>query len=262
VSRAVFVAQGIQAAGLLEVKGFRALPGEGVAGELGGAELFLGNPRLLRRVLGDIPEAEAFFREQEGLGRSAVALFSRERALGLFSVSDTVREESVEAIRELGLLGIRTMMLTGDNEESAAQVASEVGVDSYKARLLPEDKLRVVSELSGDGKVGMVGDGINDAPALAKADIGFAMGAAGTDAAIETASVAIMDDDLRKIPAFVRLSRETNWHLWENIGFSLFVKFAFLVLTFLGFTRMFMAVFADIGVCLIVVANGLRLLKK
>jgi Cd2+/Zn2+-exporting ATPase len=137
-----------------------------------------------------------------------------------------------------------------------------VGVKSFKSSLLPEDKLNIVARLAEEGTVGMVGDGINDAPALAKADIGFAMGAAGTDTAIETASVSIMDDDLRKIPAFVKLSRETSWHLWENITFSLFVKFAFLVLTFFGLTRMYMAVFADIGVCLIVVANGLRLLKK
>jgi Cd2+/Zn2+-exporting ATPase len=262
VSKAVFAAQGIPPSDLLEVEGFQALPGEGSAGTIQGMGLYLGNPRLLRRVLGDSPESEAFFQEHEGEGRSAVALFTKDRVLGLFAVSDTVREESLDAIRELHRLGIRTMMLTGDNEDTAKQVASEVGVDGYRARLLPEGKLDIVSGLAKDGKVGMVGDGINDAPALAKADIGFAMGAAGTDTAIETASVAIMDDDLRKIPAFVRLSKETFWHLWENIGFSLAVKFVFLLLTFLGFTRMYMAVFADIGVCLIVVANGLRLLKK
>jgi Cd2+/Zn2+-exporting ATPase len=262
VSKAVFHAQGLEPAGLLDVSDFRALPGEGVSGTIQGEEHFLGNLRLLSRVSKASDKATGLFKTLEGQGKSVVALFTAEKTLGVLAVNDTVRKESVEALNDLRRLGVKTLMLTGDNEETARLVASEVGVGEYRSQLLPEDKLAVVGSLSKDGLVGMVGDGINDAPALAKADIGFAMGAAGTDTAIETAAVAIMDDDLRKIPAFVRLSRETHWHLWENISFSLFVKLAFLVLTFLGFTRMYMAVFADIGVCLIVVANGLRLLKK
>jgi Cd2+/Zn2+-exporting ATPase len=262
VSRALFAASGLKESELLPVADFRALPGEGVAGAVNGEELYLGNWRLASRVTQNPSRAEGLFTRFEGEGKSAVALCSRGAVLGVSAVSDTVRRESAEAIRDLESLGVHTVMLTGDNERAAAAAAKEVGVEDFRSGLLPEDKLKIVGELSLMGKTGMAGDGINDAPALAKADIGFAMGAAGTDTAIETAAVAIMDDDLRKIPAFIRLSRETFWHLWENISFSLLVKAAFLALTFFGFTRMYMAVFADIGVCLIVVANGLRLLKK
>ena len=150
-------------------------------------------------------------------------------------------------------------MLTGDNEEAAAAVASKVGADSYRARLMPEEKLAVIEELGKSGKVGMVGDGINDAPALAKADIGFSMGAAGTDTAIETADVAIMDDNLAKIPLFIRLSRAVHRILTHNIAFILLVKLTFITVTLMGRTDMWMAVLADIGVTLIVVANSLRL---
>jgi Cd2+/Zn2+-exporting ATPase len=262
VSRAIFTAQGLKETDLRPTEDFRALPGEGVSAAIDGRELFLGNLRLLSRIHGPHRGTEEIFRNLEKDGKSVVALFSREKIHGVFAASDSVRPECAQAVRELEEMGVKTMMLTGDNPLSARRAAMDAGIGSFKSSLLPADKVRIVGELAREGKVGMVGDGINDAPALARADIGFAMGAAGTDAAIETAAVAIMDDDLGKIPAFVKLSRETFWHLWENISFSLVVKLAFLILTFLGHTRMFMAVFADIGVCLIVVANGLRLLKK
>lgn len=155
-------------------------------------------------------------------------------------------------------------MLTGDNPHTAQAIAKQAGIDDARGNQLPEDKLAAVEELSagGAGAVGMVGDGINDAPALARADIGFAMGAMGTDTAIETADVALMDDDLRKIPAFVRLSRATHRVLVQNIGFALGVKVVFLGLTVAGLGTMWMAVFADAGASLIVVANGLRLLSS
>ncbi|MDR1040389.1 MAG: heavy metal translocating P-type ATPase [Deltaproteobacteria bacterium] len=262
VSKAIFAGLGLDHNGILEAEGFRALPGEGSAATVGGRELFLGNWRLVARMgLGE-PALERLFVRLEAQGKSAVALFAPGRVLGVFAAADKIRPESREAIAELARMGVETVMLTGDNESAAASVAQEVGGLDYRAGLLPQDKLAIVRELSRKGKVGMAGDGINDAPALAEADIGFSMGAAGTGAAIETSDVAIMDDDLRKIPAFLKLSRETAWHLWENISFSLLVKLAFIALTFLGFTKMWMAVFADIGVCLIVVANGLRLLKK
>ena len=184
------------------------------------------------------------------------------RVLGVFAVADTIKETSREAIADLHALGIKTAMLTGDNPHTAQAIAQQVGIDDARGNQLPEDKFAAVHELaSRAGAVGMVGDGINDAPALARADLGFAMGAMGTDTAIETADVALMDDDLRKIPAFVRLSRATHRVLVQNIGFALGVKLVFLGLTVAGLGTMWMAVFADAGASLIVVANGLRLLS-
>jgi len=153
-------------------------------------------------------------------------------------------------------------MLTGDNAHTARAIAAQVGIDEAHGDLLPDDKLKVIEgKLSNGDAVGMVGDGINDGPALARADIGFAMGAAGTGTAIETADVALMDDDLRKLPRFVRLSRDTHALLVQNIALALGIKAVFLVLTLAGAGTMWMAVFADVGTSLLVVANGLRLLR-
>ena len=181
---------------------------------------------------------------------------------GLIAVADTVKETSLEALQDLRRLGVRTIMLTGDNEHTAKVIADRVGVDEVHANMLPEDKLAVIDRLGGDGKVGMVGDGINDAPALARASVGFAMAKGGTDTAIETADVAIMDDDLRKVPRFIALSRATYAILVQNIALALGIKALFFVLTFTGNATMWMAVFADVGTSLLVVANGLRAMKK
>jgi Zn2+/Cd2+-exporting ATPase len=154
-------------------------------------------------------------------------------------------------------------MLTGDNQTTANAIAAKVGIDDARGNLLPEDKLAAIDELlSRYGQVGMVGDGINDAPALAKASIGFAMGAAGTDTAIETADVALMDDDMRKLPAFIALSRATSRVLWQNISLALGIKAVFFALALAGTASLWMAVFADMGASLIVVLNGLRLLRR
>ena len=153
-------------------------------------------------------------------------------------------------------------MLTGDNARTAQAVARQVGIEEVHANLLPEDKLKAIEALLNDGPVGMVGDGVNDAPALARASIGFAMGAAGTDTAIESADVALIEDDLRKLPEFILLSRRTAAVLWQNIVFAIGVKVIFFVLTLTGYASLWLAVFADMGASLIVVANGLRLLRK
>lgn len=180
----------------------------------------------------------------------------------MIGVADTIRETSREAIVQLHQLGIRIVMLTGDNAVIAMAIAQQVGIDGAQGNMLPEDKLSAINdEVARFGTVGMVGDGINDAPALAKADIGFAMGAAGTDTAIETADVALMDDDLRKIPQFIRLSRQTAAILKQNIIAALLIKAVFLILAIAGSATLWMAVFADMGASLLVVFNGLRLLK-
>jgi Cd2+/Zn2+-exporting ATPase len=192
-----------------------------------------------------------------------VLLLDASGPLALFAVADTVKDSSREAIEQLHAMGIKTLMLTGDNPHTANAIAAQVGIDQAKGDLLPVDKLQAIEALYAQGhRVGMVGDGINDAPALARSEIGFAMAAAGTDTAIETADVALMDDDLRKIPAFIRLSRDTSAVLMQNITLALVIKVVFLVMTFAGTATMWMAVFADMGVSLLVVFNGLRLLKK
>ncbi|MDL2209392.1 heavy metal translocating P-type ATPase [Desulfovibrio sp. OttesenSCG-928-O18] len=262
VSRAVAEDAAANGVTLAEVAEFTAIPGQGVSGVIEGEKWFLGNHRMVEDLHKCSPELEEKIFALEKQGRSVVALVGDSGVQGLFAVADTLRDTSIEAIRELKTLGVRTIMLTGDNEHTARAIAEQVGVDAYRGNLLPEDKLRAVEELEKSGKVGMVGDGINDAPALARADIGFAMAAAGTDTAIETADVALMDDDLRKIPRFIRLSRSTYAILVQNIVLALGVKAIFLALTFLGQATMWMAVFADVGTSLMVVANGLRAMRK
>lgn len=199
----------------------------------------------------------------EEQGKSVILLSDDHSVHGLFAVADTVKVGSRQAIEELHTLGIKTVMLTGDNAFTARAIATQVGLDDARGDLLPEDKLEVIEGLIAHGSaVGMVGDGINDAPALARADIGFAMGAAGTGTAIETADVALMDDDLRKLPRFVRLSCDTHALLVQNIVIALGIKAVFLELTLIGMGTMWMAVFADVGASLLVVGNGLRLLRK
>ncbi len=247
------------------VDDFSALPGRGVQGSIDGTAYWLGNHRLVEEKGLCSGEIETRLARLEGDGKTAVLLMDGEKVLAIFGVADTVRETSRQAIADLHSLGVRTLMLTGDNVHTARSIAREVGIDEARGDLLPADKLSIIEGLlnqPGGGQVGMVGDGINDSPALARADIGFAMGAAGTDTAIETADVALMDDDLRKIPAFVRLSRSTAAILRQNIALALGIKLVFLVLTFAGHATMWMAVFADMGASLLVVFNGLRLLRR
>ncbi|MGE1153010.1 heavy metal translocating P-type ATPase [Pseudomonas kitaguniensis] len=245
------------------VDNFEALPGRGVRGDINGETYHLGNHRLVEDLGLCSPALEEKLFALEKQGKSVVLLLDKSGPLALFAVADTVKDSSREAIQQLHDLGIKTLMLTGDNTHTAQAIAAQVGIDQAQGDLLPTDKLQAIETLYGQGhRVGMVGDGINDAPALARAEIGFAMAAAGTDTAIETADVALMDDDLRKIPAFIRLSRQTSSILKQNIALALVTKAVFLAVTFLGMATMWMAVFADMGVSLLVVFNGLRLLRK
>lgn len=248
---------------LSEVSEFAALAGRGVRGEIDGETYHLGNHRLVEELGLCSAELEAQLDALERQGKTVVLLLDRSGPLALFAVADTVKDSSRQAIAELHALGIKTVMLTGDNPHTAQAIAAQVGIDRAEGNLLPADKLRSIEQLYAEGhRVGMVGDGINDAPALARAEIGFAMAAAGTDTAIETADVALMDDDLRKIPAFVRLSRQSAAILTQNIVLALGIKAIFLAITFAGMATLWMAVFADMGVSLLVVFNGLRLLRK
>ncbi len=262
VSRAIagYAAEhGIHPLGLTD---FTAFPGQGSKGVINGRTWFLGNRTLLEEQRQNSARLKKILSDLEQQGKTVVVLFNEKEAEAVFAVADTLRESSVEAIRDLKVLGVQTIMLTGDNRHAAEAIAAQVGVNEFKSGLLPEDKLHVIEELlQRGGKVGMVGDGINDAPALAKADIGFAMAGNGTDTAIETADVALMEDDLTKIPRFIRLSKATYAILIQNITLALGMKALFLALSFTGHATMWMAVFADVGTALLVVANGLRAMK-
>jgi Zn2+/Cd2+-exporting ATPase len=263
VSRALAEAAKRDGITLRNVEHFEALPGRGTKGLMDGQLYHLGNHRLIHEQGQCSDELEARLSVMEEQGKTVILLADDQGVHGLFAVADTVKNSSRQAIAELHALGIKTVMLTGDNAHTARAIAAQVGIDEARGDLLPGDKLEVIESMLGNGTaVGMVGDGINDAPALARADIGFAMGAAGTGTAIETADVALMDDDLRKLPRFVRLSRQTHALLVQNIVLALSIKVVFFVLTLIGSGTMWMAVFADVGASLLVVGNGLRLLRQ
>ena len=183
--------------------------------------------------------------------------------LAIIAVADEVRESSKEVIAQLHKLGIaHTIMLTGDNNDTAQFIGKEIGVSDIKAELMPEDKLTYIKELKQTyGKVAMIGDGVNDAPALAASTVGIAMGGAGTDTALETADVALMGDDLKKLPFIVNLSRKTLKIIKQNITFSLGIKLLALLLVLPGWLTLWIAIVADMGATLLVTLNGLRLMK-
>src|SRR5574343_600629 len=241
---------------------FRALPGRGIEARSDGTLLVLGNHRLIEERHLCSPAIEALLNEHERQGRTVTLLASENEVLAIFAVADTIKESSRSAIAELHRLGVVSVMLTGDNVATASAIAQQAGIDDARGNLLPEDKLAAIEELRERyGSTAMTGDGINDAPALARAEIGVAMGAAGTDTAMEAADIVIMNDDLRRIPETIHLSRRTHAVLWQNISLALGIKVVFLGLALFGSATMWMAVFADMGASLLVVANGLRMLR-
>ncbi|MCG3189309.1 MAG: Cadmium-transporting ATPase [Burkholderiaceae bacterium] len=260
VSRAI--AQGLPAS-TLPLSGFEALPGRGVRADIGGAAYVLGNHRLIEERGQCSPAIEARLQTHEDAGRTVALLASDAGVLALFAVADPIKASSKAAVAELKALGIAPVMLSGDNQATVQAIAREAGIGEARGNLLPDDKLGAIHALqAAHGATAMVGDGINDAPALAQADIGIAMGAAGTDIALEAADVVVMNDDLHRIAETVRLSRRTHAVLWQNIALALGIKAVFLVLALLGQATMWMAVFADMGASLLVVGNGLRLLTR
>ena len=245
------------------VTAFETLPGRGVKGDIDGVTYYLGNHRLMEERGVCSPAVEAILQAMEEKAQTAILLANDNGVLGVIAVADALRPEASAAIKRLMALGVTTVMLTGDNTLTAQRIAAEAGIAVVLAELLPEDKLDQIRQLQAKyGKVGMLGDGINDAPALAQADIGFAMGAAGSDTAIETADVALMDDDLAKLPTFIALSRATRNILVQNIAAALVIKAVFFALALAGLATLWMAVFADVGASLLVVFNGLRLLRQ
>ena len=247
----------------VEAQNFTALAGRGVQADVGGVTYVLGNHRLIEERGQCSADLEARLKQHEDLGRTVTLLATPDRVIALFAVADTIKASSREAVAALKELGITPVMLTGDNQATATAVAHEAGIAQARGNLLPEHKLDAIKTMQREiGPTAMTGDGINDAPALAQANIGVAMGAAGTDTAMEAADVVVMNDDLRRIAETVRLSRATHAVLWQNISLALGIKSVFLVLAVFGNATMWMAVFADMGASLLVVVNGLRLLGK
>lgn len=246
----------------LEAADFQVIKGKGARARFGQREFWLGSHRYVEERGQETPGIHELLETMAGSGKTVVAIGNEEHVCGLISLADEVRPGTRETLEELRDLGVRHLiMLTGDNAPTAQAVAEAVGVDEVLAELLPEDKVGAIERLVAKyGEVAMVGDGVNDAPALARSTIGIAMGAAGTDAAIETADVALMADDLSRLPWLVEHSRRTLRIIRQNIVFSLGVKAAFLILTFIGFSSLWGAIAADTGASLLVVFNGLRLL--
>ncbi|NCV31881.1 MAG: heavy metal translocating P-type ATPase [Betaproteobacteria bacterium] len=245
-----------------EVLPFEAVAGRGVQGVIDGHPYILANHRWIEERNQCSPELEARLAEHEGAGRTVTILANRDRVIALFAVADTIKTSSTQAIAQLKTLGVTPIMLTGDNALTAKTVGHKAGISEIRGNLLPEDKLKAIEEFQGQyGVTAMAGDGINDAPALAKSNIGFAMGAAGTHTAMEAADIVVMNDDLRRLPETIRLSKQTHVILWQNITLALGIKAVFLLMAIFDDASMWMAVFADMGASLLVVFNGLRLLK-
>lgn len=245
------------------VEGFRIIPGKGATGRVGGTDYWVGSHRHLEERGQETPEVHDRLETLARAGRTVVVVGNDRHVCGFIALADRVRPEARRAVADLRAAGIEhVVMLTGDNRGTAEAVARDAGVDEVHAELLPADKVAKVEELVAKyGAVAMVGDGVNDAPAMGRATVGIAMGAVGTDAAIETADIALMSDDLTKLPWLVGHSRRALAVIRQNIAFALGVKAVFVVLTFAGYSSMWGAIAADTGASLLVVFNGLRLLR-
>ena len=246
-----------------EAKGYEAVVGRGMRAQIDGQTYYIGNERLCHELKVCTPGSEEALRRFEREGKTAVLLASDTEPLGVIAIADQLRSNAADAIAELRANGVRRiLMLTGDNEETARAVSRNLSLDAYYAGLLPDDKVRVVQELVTSGeKVAFVGDGVNDAPALAASTVGIAMGAAGTDVALETADVALMGDDLSHLPLAIQISRKTSAIIKQNIVFAIALKAVFIVLALVGWATLWMAVAADMGASLLVIGNGLRTLR-
>lgn len=243
---------------------FQAIKGKGASAIIHERAFWLGSHRLLHEKNMETPELHQQIESMEDAGHSIVIIGNDEHVCGLISIADTIREHAAEVVAELKAIGLQhVVMLTGDNQGTADAIAKTVGLDDVQAELLPEDKLKTVEGLVQQyGDVAMVGDGINDAPALAAASLGIAMGAAGTDAAIETADIALMSDDLTRIPWLIRHAQGTLKIIRQNIIFALGLKLVFMGLALANVATLWMAIAADMGASLLVIANSLRLLGR
>ena len=242
---------------------FRAIAGRGAQGTVNGETVYIGNPRLFAELAISTESIAMHVERLQAEGKTVMLVGTQEKFLGIVAVADEVRENSAKTIAALKRAGIvHTIMLTGDNDATARGMAAKVGIDEFLAELLPQDKVVAIEELLKKyGKVAMVGDGINDAPALARATVGIAMGGAGTDTALETADIVLMADDLRMLPFTIRLSHGAQAIIRQNITFSLAIKLIAVLAVFPGWLTLWLAILADMGASLLVTLNSLRLLR-
>ncbi|BBD02201.1 heavy metal translocating P-type ATPase [Sphingobium sp. YG1] len=266
IARAILDAAAERGVDAVPAKSVTALPGQGVVGAIDGREVWVGSPGYLGERLGSPGDDELATQLQRiaGAGLTGIVVGEAQSVIGLIAIGDAVRPEARQIVAQLHKLGIaQVVMLTGDSRAPAQAIAHETGVNEVYAELLPEQKVEAIERLVAQhGLVAMVGDGVNDAPAMARASLGIAMGAIGSDAAIETADIALMQDDLSQLPWLIRHSRATLTVIRQNIGFSLAVKLVFGGLTLLGMASLWGAIAADVGASLLVVLNGLRLIDR
>jgi Cd2+/Zn2+-exporting ATPase len=262
------VAQAIvnKANGLASIKAtnFKALVGKGVQANVDESIVYIGNYLLFEELQYSLDSITPTIEDLENQGKTVMLVGTKEMILGILAVADTIRENSLDAVKSLRNVGISAIiMLTGDNKRVAKAIADRLGLNAFYSNLLPEDKVKTVQQLANEyGSVVMVGDGVNDAPALAAADIGIAMGVAGSDVALETADIALMSDDLAKLGYIMQLSRKTLSIIKQNIIFAIVIKIIFLAMTVVGAANLWMAVFADMGASMLVTLNGMRLIRK
>ncbi|MBP2658073.1 MAG: cadA 1 [Firmicutes bacterium] len=243
---------------------FKALVGRGAQADINDQVIYIGNLRLFEELGLSLAQAKEKMIALEEQGKTVMVIGSSNTIFGMIAVADTLRENSKNAIQALRQAGMKHItMLSGDNSRVAGSIAKTLNLDTYYSDLLPEDKVATVQKLAKQyGTVVMVGDGVNDAPALAAANVGVAMGVAGSDTALETADIALMSDDLGKLAYVIKLSRKTVAVIKQNIGFAILIKIIFVILTFAGFVDLWLAVLADMGSSILVTLNGMRLMQK
>lgn len=249
---------------LQPVEDFKALVGKGAQAVVAGRHMYIGNMRLFEELGYDLSLYERRLAELEEQGKTVILLGSRENIHAIFALADTLRENSRETINALHESGLKHIaMLTGDNRRVADAIAKKLNLDAFYSDLLPEGKVAAVKKMHHDyGKVVMVGDGVNDAPALASATVGIAMGVAGSDTALETADIALMTDDLGKLTYIMQLSRKTVAIVKQNISFSILIKLVFIIFLCFDMATLWLAVFADMGASILVTLNGMRLMRR
>ena len=257
---ALAILRRVEEAGIaaLEVRDAKAIVGKGVEAVVAGQKAWVSSPRHAAEMAGIDDEAVRRATALEGEGKTVVAVFRDRQPLGLIAMRDEPRKDAADAVRQLKALGVGATMLTGDNPRTAAAIAGGLGME-YRAEMMPEEKLDVIRDMGATGGVMMVGDGINDAPALKQAEVGVAMGS-GTDVALETADAAILRDRVTDVPALIRLARATMGNIRQNITLALGLKAVFLVTSVLGLTGLWIAILADTGATVLVTLNALRLL--